>query len=72
MEKFHFQLAEHPWFSLLIVILVEVLGQGLWEVLVVGLLKQPRDAPMTQFIVALLGHVTVLFGLVPFVLDLPG
>lgn len=67
-----FQLAEHPWLSLLIVVLAEAIGQVLFGILVVGLLKRPRDAPMTQFTVALLGHVTVLFVLVPFVLALPG
>ena len=32
---------------------------------------QPREAPMTQFAVALLGHVLLLFALLPFVLGLP-
>ena len=67
-----FQLAEHPWLSLLIVILAEGAGQILSGVLVIGLFKRPRDAPLTNFSVALLGHVAVLFVLVPFVLELPG
>jgi len=72
MSNPSFQLAEHPWLSLLIVVLAEAIGQVLFGTLVIGLLKRPHDAPMTQFMVALLGHVTVLFVLVPFVLGLPG
>ena len=72
MSGGRFQLAEHPWLSLLIVILAEAIGQVLFGILVVGLFKRPRDAPMTQFIVALLAHISVLFVLVPFVLRLPG
>ena len=72
MSGERFQLAEHPWLSLLIVILAEAIGQVLFGILVVGLFKRPRDAPMTQFIVALLAHIAVLFVLVPFVLRLPG
>jgi membrane protease YdiL (CAAX protease family) len=72
MAAGHFQLVEHPWLSLLIVVLAEGFGQVLFGTLVVGLFKRPRDAPMTQFIAALLGHIAVLFVLVPFVLGLPG
>lgn len=72
MSTQRFQLAEHPWLSLLIVALAEVVGQIVAGVLLIGLLKRPRDAPMTQFAVSLLGHVLVLLILVPFVLRLPG
>lgn len=68
----HFRLAEHSWLSLLIVILAELIGQLFFAVVVIGLLKQPRDAPLTLCIVALLAHISVLFVLVPFVLGLPG
>ena len=71
MSAERFQLAEHPWLSLLLVILAEGLGQILSGVLVIVLLKRPRDAPLTQFAVSLLGHAVVLFVLVPFVLGLP-
>jgi len=67
-----FQLAEHPWLSLLIVILAEAIGIVFFLVVVVSLFKRPRDAPMTTFICNLLGHVSVLFVLVPFVFGLPG
>lgn len=67
-----FQLAQHPWLSLIIVMLAEVVGQVLVRIVVIGLLKRPGDAPLTQFTVSLLGHAIVLFLLVPFVLKLPG
>jgi membrane protease YdiL (CAAX protease family) len=56
----------------LIVVLAEAIGQILCGVLVIGLFKRPRDAPLTQFMVVLLSHILVLFVLVPFVLGLPG
>jgi membrane protease YdiL (CAAX protease family) len=68
----HFQLAEHPWLSLLIVVLTLPIAQVLVGMVVIGLFKQPRDAPLTQFMVGLLAYVLVLFVLVPFVLGLPG
>jgi membrane protease YdiL (CAAX protease family) len=71
MSTGRFQLVEHPWLSLLVVVLAELVGQLLFGTLVFGLLKRPADAPLTQFTVALLGHVAVLFVLVPFVLRLP-
>jgi len=66
-----FQLAGHPWLSLFIVMLSIPIAQLLVGVVVIGLFKCPRDAPTTQFIVALLAYVLVLFVLVPFVLELP-
>jgi membrane protease YdiL (CAAX protease family) len=66
-----FQLAEHPWLSLAIVMLAVVVGQVLVRIVVIGLLKRPGDAPLTQFTASLLGHAIVLFLLVPFVLKLP-
>jgi membrane protease YdiL (CAAX protease family) len=66
-----FQLAQHPWLSLLIVILAEAIAQVLFGVLVVGVFKRPHNAPLTQFMVSLLGHIAVLFVMVPFVLRLP-
>ena len=68
----YFQLAEHPWLSLLIVMLADVIGILFFAVVVIGLFKRPRDAPMTTFVYNLLGHIAVLFVLVPFVLGLPG
>ena len=67
-----FQLAEHPWLSLLTVILADVIGLMFLSVVVIGLLKRPHDAPMTIFIYNLLGHILVLFVVVPFVFGLPG
>ena len=71
MPKEQFHLAEHPWLSLLIVVVAEALGQILAGILIIGAFKQSRDAPLTQFWIALLGHVLVLFVLVPLVLGLP-
>jgi len=66
-----FQLAQHPWLSLLIVTVAIVLAQVFSFVLAVGLFRRPRDAPMTQFSASLAAHIAVLFVLVPFVLGLP-
>ena len=71
MSTSGFQLSQHPWLSLLIVILATAIGQVLVGIVLIGLFKQPRDAPLTQFLVSLLAHVLVLFVLVPFVLGLP-
>jgi membrane protease YdiL (CAAX protease family) len=66
-----FRLAEHPWLVLLIVGVGEAIGQIVAGVLIVGLLKRPREAPATQFLISFLGHVLLLFALLPFVLGLP-
>jgi len=71
MQTQHFQFAGHPWLALLIVILAIPIAQVLVGVVVIGLFKQPQDAPMTQFVVATSAHILVLFVLVPFVLGLP-
>jgi len=67
-----FQLAEHPWLSLLIVVLAEAIGMVFFAVVVISLFKRLRGAPMTTLIHNLLGHILVLFVLVPFVFGLPG
>jgi membrane protease YdiL (CAAX protease family) len=72
MPVSHFQLVENPWLALLIIILAQVITLALFSGLVIGLFKRPRDAPMTQTIVVLLAHLSVLFVLAPFVLGLPG
>jgi membrane protease YdiL (CAAX protease family) len=66
-----FQLAQHPWLSLLIIIMAEAIAMIIFMVVVVGVFKRPRDAPMTGFISGTLAHITVLFLLVPFALGLP-
>jgi membrane protease YdiL (CAAX protease family) len=71
MQTQRFQFAGHPWLSLLIVMLAIPIAQVLVGVVVIGLFKQPQDAPKTQFILATLAHILVLFVLVPFVLGLP-
>ncbi len=71
MPEVHFQLAEHPWLAFLIFMLANVIAMILADVLVTRLFKRSRDAPMTGFMVMMLGHMTVLFVLVPFVLALP-
>jgi membrane protease YdiL (CAAX protease family) len=72
MQIGRFQLTAYPWLSALVVVLAEAIAQIVFGLLVVGLLKRRRDSPATQFVVSLLGHVTVLFVLVPFVFRLPG
>lgn len=71
MASKQFQMAKHPWLSLFIVMLAIPIAQVLVGVVVIGLFKQPLDAPITQFVVATLAHLLVLFVLVPFVLGLP-
>ncbi len=71
MQTQHFQFAGHPWLSLFIIMLAIPIAQVLVGVVVIGLFKQPQDAPKTQFILATLAHILVLFVLVPFVLGLP-
>jgi membrane protease YdiL (CAAX protease family) len=66
-----FQLVKRPWLTLLIYILAEVIALFFFAAVVVGLFKQPQDAPLTGFITTTLAHITVLFLLFPFVLKLP-
>lgn len=71
MQTQRFQFAANPWLSLFIIMLAIPIAQVLVGVVVIGLFKQPQDAPKTQFILATLAHILVLFVLVPFVLGLP-
>jgi len=48
MQTQHFQFARHPWLALLIVILAIPIAQVLVGVVVIGLFKQPQDAPKTS------------------------
>lgn len=71
MASKQLQMAKHRWLSLFIVMLAIPIAQVLVGVVVIGLSKQPLDAPITQFVVATLAHLLVLFVLVPFVVGLP-
>ena len=52
--------------------MAEAIGMVFFAVVVISLFKRLRGAPMTTFIHNLLGHILVLFVLVPFVFGLPG
>jgi membrane protease YdiL (CAAX protease family) len=65
------QLAQHPWWSLLIVVVAVLVTQVLSWVLVVGVFRRPPDAPITRFSASMMAHITLLFVIVPFVLGLP-
>ena len=71
MSKIGFQFDQHPWLSLLTIIITEVVAQALCAVIVVGVVKLPRDAPLTGFLITTLAHVIALLVVVPFMLRLP-
>ena len=68
-SKFH--LYEHPWWSLLAMILTSIFSILLSGIVIFGILKQPDDSPTVQFIQAMSFHLLAGFILAPFVLRLP-
>jgi membrane protease YdiL (CAAX protease family) len=70
-EKRIFRLCEHPWLSLLAVIVTSVLSIGLSGTVIFGLLGLPDTSPTVQFAQAISYHILTVFILVPFVLRLP-
>ena len=71
MEKRKFRLCEHPWLSLLVVMVISVLSMFLTGTVIFGLLGLPDDSPAVQFAQRISYHTLTIFILVPFVLRLP-
>lgn len=70
-EKRGFQLCEHPWLSLLAVMVTSVFSIGLTGTVIFGLLGLPGTSPTIQFVQAMSYHILTVFILIPFVLRLP-
>jgi membrane protease YdiL (CAAX protease family) len=70
-EKREFRLHEHPWLSLLAVMIATSLSIILASNVVFGLIGLSGDMPVGQFTHAMSYHVLTAFILVPFVLRLP-
>ena len=70
-EKRKFQLYEHPWLSLLAVILTSVLSIFLSAIVFFGLIGLPDDSPTVMFAQGISYHILIAFILAPFVLRLP-
>ena len=70
-EKRKFRFCEHPWLSLLAVILTTVLLSILTGIVVSVLTRLPYDSPTALFATALSYHILTVFLFAPFVLRLP-
>lgn len=70
-EKRKFRLCEHPWLSLLAVMVTSVLAMFLTGTVIFRLIGLPDDSPTVQFLQGISYHILTIFILVPFVLRLP-
>ncbi len=70
-EKRKFKLYEHPWISLLAIILTTLLSSILSGILIFGLIRLSDASPIGQFVMAMTYHILTVFILAPFVLRLP-
>jgi membrane protease YdiL (CAAX protease family) len=70
-EKRKFQLYEHPWLSLLAVIVTSTLSIFLSAIVFIGLIGLPDDSPTVMFAQGISFHILIAFILAPFVLRLP-
>lgn len=70
-EKRNFRLYEHPWLSLLAVMVTSVFSIGLSGIVIFGLMGLPGDSPTVQFAQGMSYHILTVFIFVPFVLHLP-
>lgn len=71
MEKRKFRLYEHPWLSLLAVIVTSVFSIFLSGTVIFGVIGLPDDSPTVQFAQGMSYHILAVFILAPFVLRLP-
>ena len=71
MEKRRFRLYQHPWLSLLAVMVVSIFSIFLVGTVFYGLLGLSGNTPAVQFAQAMSYHILTVFILVPFVLHLP-
>jgi len=70
-EKSKFRLYEHPWLSLLAVMVTSVLSIILSAIVIFGWIGLPDDSPAAQFAQGMSYHILTAFILAPFVLRLP-
>ena len=70
-EERKFHLYEHPWLSLLAMILISIFSILLSGIIFFGILKLPDYSPTVQFAQAMSFHILTGFILAPFVLRLP-
>jgi membrane protease YdiL (CAAX protease family) len=70
-KKRGFRLCEHPWLSLLAVMVASVFSILLSGTVIFGVIGLPDDAPIAQFAQGISYHVFTSFILAPFVLRLP-
>jgi membrane protease YdiL (CAAX protease family) len=70
-EKRKFRLYEHPWLSLLAVIVTSVFSIFLSGTVIFGVIGLPDDSPTVQFAQGMSYHILTVFILAPFVLRLP-
>jgi membrane protease YdiL (CAAX protease family) len=70
-EKSKFRLYEHPWLSLLAVMVTSVLSIILSGIVIFGLIGLPDDSPAVQFAQGMSYHILTAFILAPFILRLP-
>jgi hypothetical protein len=70
-EKRKFWLCEHPWLSLLAVMVTSVLAMALTGTVIFGLIGLSDDSPAVQFAQQISFHILTAFILAPFVLRLP-
>ena len=71
MEKRKFRLYEHPWLSLLAIMLTSVLSIGITGTVIFGLIGLPEDSPVVQFAQGISYHFLTVLILAPLVLRLP-
>ena len=69
--KEKFQLYQHPWLSLLAVMVTTVFSIFLSGTVIFGFMGLPGDLPTVQFVQAMAYQILTVFILVPFVLHLP-
>jgi membrane protease YdiL (CAAX protease family) len=70
-EKKKFQLYQHPWLSLLAVMVTFVFSMVLAGIVFIGLIGLSDNSPAAQFTQMMTHHILTVFILVPFVLRLP-
>ena len=70
-EKKKFQLYQHPWLSLLAVMVTFVFSMVLAGIVFIGLIGLSDNSPAAQFTQMMTHHILTVFILVPFVLHLP-
>ena len=69
--KRKFWLYEHPWLSLLAVMVTSVFSIALSGIVIFGFMGLPDNSPIVQFAQAMSYHILTIFILAPFVLRLP-